>query len=586
MPASPRILCLDLGSQTLRLAAFQAGPNGGLVLTGYRCREILADPAAETDRNRQISEALSDMLRELGIKGGPIDYAVPGQSVFARFVKLPVVDRDKIERIIAFEAQQNVPFPIEEVVWDYQLVGGSEVDKIEVVLIAIKADLLEGMNAAVEGAGLQTARVDVAPMALYNAFRFNYSELTGSSLVIYIGARTTNLVFVEPGKVFSRSIPLGGSSITSAIAKEFSEPFDAAELRKRHDGFVSLGGRETEASHPDVARVAKQIRSGMTRLHAEVARSISFYRTQQQGNRPERFFLCGGAASTPYLREFFQEKLQGPVEFFNPLRNVAVGESIAIEEVAGFAHLLGELVGLALRSTMTCPMELNLPPANVVRRQRLAQRRPFFILAGVCFVLGLLGTGLYFLRVARAEAQVAVALQVEVDRLRSVENRIARLKKETALLDAAATPLLGAINDRGAWLRIVDDLNARLPKEDIWITELAPTSGGRIVENATATGVAASGFNAASPRSRTVAASPDRPNVPMIDGVFVRGLYLFNPKQQEIVVDYFRNLLGSTVFEVDASKQSEVIKPSTPTNTEWAYPYELRLKLRQPFELR
>ena len=71
----------------------------------------------------------------------------------------------------------------------------------------------------------------------------------------------------------------------------------------------------------------------------------------------------------------------------------------------------------------------------------------------------------------------------------------------------------------------------------------------------------------------------------MIDGVFVRGLYLSNPKQQEIVVDYFRNLLGSIVFEVDPNKQSEVIKPSTPTNTEWAYPYELRLKLRQPFGL-
>ena len=240
MAASPRILSLDLGSQTLRLAAFQPGPNGGLVLTGYRRREILADPAAETDRNRQISEALSAMMRELGIKGGPIDYAVPGQSVFARFVKLPLVDQDKIERIITFEAQQNVPFPIEEVVWDYQLVGSSEADKIEVVLVAIKADLLEGINAAVEAAGLQTMLVDVATMALYNAFRFNYSELTGCSLVIDIGARTTNLLFVEPGKVFSRSIPIGGSSITSAIAKEFNEPFAAAELRKRQDGFVSL----------------------------------------------------------------------------------------------------------------------------------------------------------------------------------------------------------------------------------------------------------------------------------------------------------------------------------------------------------
>ena len=320
----------------------------------------------------------------------------------------------------------------------------------------------------------------------------------------------------------------------------------------------------------------------MTRLHAEVARSISFYRTQQQGSRPERVFLCGGAASTPYVREFFHEKLQGPVEFFNPLRNVAVGESVAIDEVAGSAHLLGELVGLALRNTMTCPMELNLRPANVVRRQRLAQRRPFLILAGVCLVLGLLGWGFYFLRVARVEAHVADTLQVEVDRMRSVENRIAQLKKETGVLDAAATPLLSAINDRGAWLRILDDLNARLPKENIWITELAPTSDGK---HRWRGGAGRASTPPATVRRRRASAGGSRA-VPMIDGVFVRGLYLFNPKQQEIVVDYFRNLLGSTIFEVDANRQSEVIKPSTPTNTEWAYPYELRLKLRQPFELR
>jgi type IV pilus assembly protein PilM len=169
-------------------------------------------------------------------------------------------------------------------------------------------------------------------MALYNAFRFNYSELTGSSLVIYIGARTTNLLFIEPGKVFSRSIPIGGSSITAAIAKEFNEPFGAAELRKKHDGFINLGGPEMEISDPDIARVAKLVRSTTARLHAEVTRSISFYRTQQQGSRPEHVFLCGGTASMPYMRVF--PRLQWPVEFFNPLRNVAVGESVAIAEVA------------------------------------------------------------------------------------------------------------------------------------------------------------------------------------------------------------------------------------------------------------
>jgi type IV pilus assembly protein PilM len=177
-------------------------------------------------------------------------------------------------------------------------------------------------------------------------------------------------------------------------------------LRKKHDGFVSLGGAYAEANNPEVARVSKLVRNTMTRLHAEVARSISFYRTQQQGSPPQRAFLCGGTVSTPYMREFFHEKLQWPIEFFNPLRNVTVASSVVIDEVAHSAHMLGELVGLALRSTVTCPMELNLRPVNVVRRHRLAQRRPFFVVAAACFVLGLLGWAFYFLRVASVEARV------------------------------------------------------------------------------------------------------------------------------------------------------------------------------------
>ncbi len=583
MPAPARIVSLNLGSQTLGLAVFRALPHGGLILTGYRRREILLDPAAEGDRLSQITEAIRGMMGELAIKGGPVDYAVSGQSVFARFVKLPSVDPEKIERIVTFEAQQNVPFPIEEVIWDYQLVGSDAEKQIEVVLVAIKSDRLEGINAAVEEAGLQTTLVDVATMALYNAFRFNYSELAGCSLLVDIGARTTNLLFVEPGRVFSRSIPIGGSAVTSVIAKEFNESYAAAEKRKTRDGFVSLGGTYAEASDPEKARVSKLIRNTMTRLHAELARSISFYRTQQQGTQPKRVFLCGGSAATPYMREFFHEKLLVPIEFFNPLRNVGLAGNIGLEEGAPPAHLLGELVGLALRPGRACPIELNLRPADVVRRQRLAQRRPFLLLAAACFLLGLMGWGLYFFRSAQAEAVVSDRLQVEVDRMHGLETQVSKVRQEIAALDAVATPLLAAVNGRGSWLQILDDLNARLPAENIWITELAPTTGGQVL------GGTGSGSSGALPfallQGQGRASGPASPVRPVIDGVFVRGLYLSNPKQQEIVVDYFRNLLDSRVFEVDANDQSQVIKPSMPTSSDWAYPYELRLKLRQPLYL-
>ena len=585
MAVATRIISLNLGSQTVGLAEFHTLPHGGLVLHDYRLRDVLTDAAAEGMRYAHVASVLPEMLEEMQITFGEVNYAVPGQSVFARFVKLPAVEEEKIERIIAFEAQQNVPFPINEVVWDYQLVGGGADEQIQVVLVAIKSDLLDEMNAAVEGAGLRASIVDVAPMSLYNAFRYNYGDLKDCSLLVDIGARTTNLLFIEPSKVFSRSVPIGGSSITSAIAREFEEPFAAAEQRKKRDGFVSLGGAYAEASDPNVARVSKIVRGTMTRLHAELMRSISHYRAQQQGAAPERVYLCGASASTPYMREFFQEKLQVPIEFFNPLRNVSVSPSAPVREISQSAHLLGELVGLALRTTTACPMELNLRPAAVVRRQELEKRRPYFVVAAACFILALFAWGMYYTRAAHVTRRATDRLQEKIDVMRAAETQLDKLKKQVASLDSLATPLIDAVNDRGFWLEVLEDLNTRLPKEDIWITELIPTSGGKPVgvdeKRIAEFGAGTTAVPAAVPARPNAA----RPGGPVIDGVFVRGLYLYNPKQQEVVVDYFRNLVGSSYFAIDPNNQARVIKPTTPNNTDWAFPYELRLDLKKPLRL-
>jgi type IV pilus assembly protein PilM len=567
-PQTRRILSLNLGTHTIGLAEFHALPNGGLLLNSYRLREILVEPSNESARNAQIAVLLREMLGELGIKGGAVNYATAAQSVFARFVQLPAVEPEKIERIIAFEAQQNVPFPIDEVVWDYQLVGGGTGHQIQVVLVAIKEDLLERVNAAVESTGLRTSIVCVAMMALYNAFRYNYGDLPGCSLLVDIGARITNLLFMEPGRIFSRSLAIGGASVSSAIAKEFDEPFTAAEFRKKRCGFGSVVADSVDS---DAARVSKIVRGTMTRLHAELMRSISHYHTQQKGNSPDRVYLCGGTTGTPYLREFFQEKLQLPVEFFNPLRNVALSKAIDSVELARSAHVLGEVTGLALRSATTCPIELNLRPESVVRRQEMERRRPFLVLAAACVVLGLLAWGVYFWRAAAVENRATARLQEKVNALRRIETEMNEVRKQTATLDAESTLLVAAINDRSFWPLILEDLNTRLPKEDIWITALVPTSRGRPV---------------AGVESRALVTIPtQKARMPAIDGLVVRGLYLFNAKQQEVVVDYFRNLIGSSWFAIDPNNQAKVIKPTTPNGSEWAFPYELHLDLKKPVAL-
>jgi hypothetical protein len=214
-----------------------------------------------------------------------------------------------------------------------------------------------------------------------------------------------------------------------------------------------------------------------------------------------------------------------------------------------------------------------------VRRNELETRRPFFIAAAACFLLALLGWSAYYTRAAQVTRQSTEILQQKNNTMRADETRLNKLKKDVASLDSIATPLITAVNDRNFWPEILQELNSRLPEADIWITELAAMSGGKVLGTA-GTRIAESTAPAASPRPATGVSGP------VIDGLLVRGLYLYNPKQQEIVVDYFRNLAASSLFTIDPKTPERVIKSnSVPNETEWAFPYELQLTLRKPVKL-
>ncbi|HET9801425.1 MAG TPA: hypothetical protein VFP82_07030, partial [Chthoniobacterales bacterium] len=147
-------------------------------------------------------------------------------------------------------------------------------------------------------------------------------------------------------------------------------------------------------------------------------------------------------------------------------------------------------------------------------------------------------------------------------------------------LDAVAAPLAATISDRFVWIELVEDLNSRLPKEDVWITELIPLSGGKPI------GVEEKRAGEVGQETGPAAAIPaGKGQTAAVDGILLRGLYLLNPKQQEVVVDYFKSLVGSPFFNVDPNNQARVIKSTIPNNMDWAFPYELRLDLKKPVKL-
>ena len=579
--AAPRgILALNLGTQTISLAEFQRNADGGLILTRLKQVEILGDPSVDSSRSSQTKLQVEQMVSELGLKGRSVNYAIASHVIFTRPVTLPSVDdATQVEQIVGFEAQQNVPYPIDEVVWDWQLLDAGNEGKVEVILAAIKSDLLDEINNAAQAGGLRPAVVEIAPMALYNALRYNYPDAEGCTILLDIGSRTTNLLFCEPGKIFPRRLNIGGSSITTAIAKDFGCGFSEAEARKVKDGYVSLGGTYAEPDDVEIARISKITRNQMTRLHQEIARTITFYRSEHSGSQPVRVLIAGGTSSLPYIREFFQEKFPGmEVEYFNPLRNVTVAESANTDALSHATHTLGELVGLALRGLGNCPMELNLRPVSLERAEKRAAQRPYVIAAGLCALAAIGAWWQYYERATTVTTEQTQGLTEKIAPLKKLEEQMKAATSEKAALNESAQPLVKIAHEREYWVDLLADLNQRIPKDYIWITNL---------EIATAPLKRAGADPAPSRNAPPGKANPrggaDRESRPTM--LMIKGLYLSreagNNAGPTVVDEFVKNLKESPLVEPIDEASAGYVRASDDT-AEWAFKFVLPLKLRNP----
>jgi len=471
-----RVLTIDVGASKVVLAEFRISKGGGLELLAYGIGNLGAAHDIEADRLAYIASAVCDTMREHGIKPAPMLMTVSGQAVFPRFVKLPPVSRDKLQQIVQYEAEQNVPFPLDEVVWDYQLLGGDD-GEMNVMLVAVKTENVKRLTDCLQAADLEPDIVDVAPMALYNAVRYNYPGLTESAMILDMGAKSSNLVFIEEDRIFNRSIPVAGNAITQELMKEFDVTFKEAEALKMEHAFVAFGGVYAGPDNEVAERVSKIVRSVLTRLHAEVNRSINFYRSQQGGGRPTTVLLTGGTSVIPHVDTFLREKLNGEVIRLNPFVNVPVSGDIDADRINGDMHCLGEVVGLALRRALACPVELNLMPPELVARKVLRKRQPFFAVSAASLVLIMLCWWIYFHKMGGMLADRVETVSTEVGRFAGVKGDLARVSKERNNAVSRLTDISDVVNSRTQWIEIIGEIHACM-EEGMWLTSLDPVSNG------------------------------------------------------------------------------------------------------------
>lgn len=507
MLQSKSFLAVDFGAGTLKLAEFEVNEAGGLRLNQYGMKSLGPEGAQENTREAAILKALQELISEKGVRSKEVNVCAPGFHVFSKFVKLPPVEQSKVTQIIQYEAQQNVPFPLSEVVWDYQILGQAAGGELEVLLVAIKSEIVEGLFRVADAAKLKLQVADVSPAALCNAFRYNYGDLEDCTMLLDIGAKTSNLLFFEKGKVYSRSINLGANSITQDFSAESRMKFENAEKIKIEEGFVSLGGAYEEPENPNQAAIAKIARQFMTRLHIQVNQTMQFYRGQQGGSQPVRLFLSGGASIMPYTAQFFAEKLNVPVEYFNPFRNVQIDPSVNLEEMVRVAHSMGEVVGLGLRNLAHCPVELNLMPDSTRKWRAFNEKKPYLV-ATVFTVVGVIAViGLLFQQLKNAKDTALGTVKPKVDEAQRMDQQFQTAQREWTSASNDLNEIAGWIGNRYYWVDTLPELRHVLTKVEtatqkkwntdtaVWIEQFetplpaaGSSGGGHDVQAATSAG--------------------------------------------------------------------------------------------------
>lgn len=464
----PRVVAMDCGASRIALAAFTARPDGSLVLEDSA---FFSHPGGDGVGTPWIRSVV-DALQSPGIArrfSGPLFISPPSHETLVKFLKIPQVDEARRAKVIQFEAQQNIPYPLNEVVWSSEPVF-DDVQEFEIALVAAKRDLMEELCGSVRRAGAEPARIEPASLALHRAFRHNYPDIGGSILLVDIGARMTELVFTNPSRFFVRSVSVGGNTFTQALADELGQTFDEAEITKVR----ILSGQATPADGSPVAAAFEKATLALAnKLSLEITRATVSVRRHTGGEAPAFVYLTGGGSQIGSLQALLAEKLRMQVEWFDPFRRVEAANPATSEP---HMHQLCGAIGIAVNAfdeDRSRHGGIDLLPPQVRKATEFRRRQPIIIAAAALGVAALAMPAIHY-----HGARDTIRAEVEaIDSLLAQPRAIQARDRENLRLIDEAKQEAGAIGalvaTRSNWINFLSDLQRRLGNVgDVWIDRL------------------------------------------------------------------------------------------------------------------
>ncbi|MBN2180568.1 MAG: type IV pilus assembly protein PilM [Sedimentisphaerales bacterium] len=376
------VWAIDIGHNSLK-ALYLSTERGVVEVVGYdniRHGKILSgDGITDAEREELIAISLRKLVTKYDLSMDEIAIAVPSQNSFARFVNLPPVEAKRIPEMVQFEAVQQIPFGINDVQWDWQLMTEPDSPEIKVGIFAIKNDVVNYAMQPFTREDIEISYVQMAPMALYNFLLYDRPDLVTSdnqaTVIINVGAGNTDLVVCTPSAVWQRCILIGGNTFTKAIADTFRLNFEKAEKLKRT---------------APVSKYARQIFQAMrpvfTDLASEIQRSLGFYSSSNPNTKIVRIIGMGGGTRLRGLLKYLQQTLQIPVERPDSFKRLAIGSGVSQAKFHENVSDFGIVYGLALQGLGLAKIESNLLPRTIARSRAWASKGRYFI-AAACILL-------------------------------------------------------------------------------------------------------------------------------------------------------------------------------------------------------
>ncbi len=341
-------LGIDIGQDSIKLVELTK-VKGDIHLSRVKVLKTEIDPStAKAERDNIIAERLSEILGDVNVRKSALTIATPGLSSFIRYVKLPPVSPNRLQQIIGYEAQQQVPFPLEEVIWDYQVLKSGGKSETNVILVAIKSQVVDDLLGAMDLQGLEPSFIEHRPLALYNCVRFNQETEGKVTVMIDVGATATDLSIEREGEpCWTRSARIGGKDITEAIQNALHISFKEAEDLKKVKGTIYLTEDDEKSASAEDKRLWEAIRPVVQEMVTELQRSVSYFRSQLEGGKMDRIVLTGGCTRLRNFASFIEDQLGIEVRKLNPLKNIAYSPEVL--EGEELESELGVAVWLALR---------------------------------------------------------------------------------------------------------------------------------------------------------------------------------------------------------------------------------------------